>query len=110
MTGVLTYGDCRFLQFLEGQKLQVEQIFSMIKKDTRHHCINVVRRGFIPERQFSDWHMKYAGVNDINYTHGLVRNQISNTQTDEPRVTEQAVVTISMLMAFKFSCSEQLHI
>lgn len=79
-------------------------------KDTRHHSIDILRQDFIQERQFLNWHMKYADVNEIHETTGSVCNEIYNTQTDALRVTEKAVESISMLMAFKNSCSETLYI
>ncbi len=109
LTGALTYCDCKFMQFLEGQKSHVEQIFAAIKKDTRHHSIDVLRQDFIPERQFTDWHMKYTDVNEIHEKHGPVYHKIFDTQADTLSVSLKAEESISILMAFKNSCSEQFY-
>lgn len=110
LTGVLTYCDGKFMQFLEGQISDVEQIFAAIKKDPRHHSIDVLRLDFIPERQFTDWHMKYTDVSEIHEKHGPVYYKIFNTQVDTLSVSLKAEESIAMLVAFKNSCSEQFHI
>ena len=107
LTGLLTYCDCKFMQFLEGKKSNVEKIFAAIKKDTRHHSIDVLRQDFIPERQFADWHMKYSDVNEIHKKHGPVCHKIFETQADSLSISLKAEESISILIAFKNSCSEQ---
>jgi len=75
ITGILVFGKGRFMQFLEGSEINVIRIFSKIKKDHRHHNIDVIRRGSIPRRQFSDWHMRLTYPNEINIRSGVIYNK-----------------------------------
>ncbi len=109
VTGVLTYCDCKFMQFLEGQKSNVDNIFSIIRKDRRHHSIDVLRQDFINERQFIDWHMKYTNVDDIHDDHGFLCHKIFDIQSHRLGVYEHALESITILMAFKNSCSEKIY-
>lgn len=104
LTGVLTYCDCKFMQFLEGSESHLDYIFSKIKKDSRHHSIDVLRYELIPERQFSNWNMKYADINNIHETHGEVCNKIYDVESKSTKVLDKAEETIKLLTAFKVSC------
>ena len=104
VTGLLTYCDCKFMQFLEGQKSQIEQIFSAIKRDQRHHSIDILRQGEIPKRQFSGWSMKYAPVDIIHGYKGDIHQKLFDEQNNIIFATE----SIGLLVAFKNSCSNQV--
>lgn len=109
VTGLLTYCDCKFIQFLEGQKSSVDEVFSVIKNDSRHHSIDILRQSYIEERQFSGWHMKYTNVDDIHIEHGAICHKIFDTQTDAISAFDNAQESMAILMAFKNSCSEQYY-
>ncbi|WP_171402482.1 BLUF domain-containing protein [Acinetobacter soli] len=64
ITGVLYYGNGYFLQYLEGEKNQVETLFhSMILKDQRHKNCEVIFLESSEERLFGRWSMKFAPIN-----------------------------------------------
>ena len=104
LTGVITYCDCKFMQFLEGSEPHIDNIFSKIKKDSRHHSIDVLRYELISERQFSNWHMKYADIHHIHETHGVVCNKIYDVESKALEVLDKAEESIKLLTAFKMSC------
>lgn len=62
ITGVLLYSNKRFIQYLEGSKEDVRELYELIKKDTRHS--GVMERVFTPitERIFPSWNMGYKDV------------------------------------------------
>lgn len=60
ITGLLCYGNCHFVQVLEGEVTQVEELFGRIARDRRHHQVHVLSRGTGPARQFADWRMAFA--------------------------------------------------
>ncbi len=62
MTGVLLHSDKRFIQYIEGDKAQVESLFEHIKTDDRHASVN--QRAFDPidERLFPSWEMGYKDL------------------------------------------------
>lgn len=107
ITSVLTYCESKFMQFLEGEQSNVEEIFSVIKCDSRHHSIDVLRQGMIPKRQFSGWKMKYADIHDIDDSQGYIYNKLFDLKNGENNIFEQAIETLKLLVAFKNSCPSQ---
>ncbi len=64
ITGVLYYGNGYFLQYLEGEKHQVESLFHhMILKDQRHHNCEIIFSKPSENRSFERWSMKFAPIN-----------------------------------------------
>jgi hypothetical protein len=58
ITGILFYSRGRFLQLLEGEQIEVLQLFQKISQDLRHRdvCILDVK---LPRRMFPDWSMAF---------------------------------------------------
>lgn len=64
VTGILLHSDNRFIQYIEGEKEQVLDLYELIKKDDRHTSVN--QRDFAPitERVFPSWEMGYKDMNN----------------------------------------------
>lgn len=62
VTGMLLFAKGSFFQVLEGGQESVEEIFSAIKKDTRHMAVTVIIKEPIARRTFGDWTMGYADL------------------------------------------------
>ncbi len=62
ITGFLVYKNGMYLQVLEGEKSQVEELFGKIKKDSRTNAIVRLREEKISERQFACWHMGFKNL------------------------------------------------
>lgn len=62
LTGVLLHSEKRFLQYLEGDKDELQRLYELIQKDDRHGGVN--KRDFteIEERMFPSWSMSYRDV------------------------------------------------
>ena len=103
VTGVLLYCNGKFMQFLEGPELQVRRIFSAIKSDTRHCKINVLKEGFIPQRQFSEWNMRYTPLGDVQNHQGVIFNKLFDLATCTKKTLAYASESMSFLLAFKTS-------
>ena len=108
VTGLLTYCDSKFMQFLEGEQADVEEIFAKIVEDRRHHSIDVMRQGIIPKRQFKDWQMKYADIHDIKENEGYIYDKLFNIGNGAHNVLEHAQESLKLLLAFKNSCPSQI--
>ena len=104
VTGILVFGNERFMQFLEGSEINVIRIFSKIKKDPRHHKIDVIRRGSIPRRQFSDWNMRLTYPNEINIRSGVIYNKLFDAKIKTETVIDYAIESRALLLAFKKMC------
>lgn len=64
ITGVLYYGNGYFLQYLEGEKEQIETLFNKsILRDSRHHNCEIIFRQTSKGRSFECWSMKFAPIN-----------------------------------------------
>jgi hypothetical protein len=62
ITGMLLYSRGTFMQVLEGEETAVDQTFSRIAKDSRHHSINVLSKSTASAREFGTWSMGFRGI------------------------------------------------
>jgi hypothetical protein len=62
ITGALLYNSGYFAQVLEGPLESVEQTFERIQRDMRHDEVAVLESVFVPERDFPEWSMAFAGA------------------------------------------------
>lgn len=66
ITGCLVYYQNRFVQILEGDKKRVLRVYGKIKLDTRHHSLQLLWEGDVPERYFPNWNMAYYYRSDTS--------------------------------------------
>lgn len=59
ITGCLLYYQGEFLQYLEGDKIKVFDLYDKIKVDTRHSQVELLSNGEIFDRVFENWEMAY---------------------------------------------------
>ncbi len=59
ISGCLVFKDGYFLQFLEGVRHEVEDIFFTIQDDNRHDNIELLYQGESAEQIFTEWKMAY---------------------------------------------------
>ena len=59
VTGMLLYSHRRFLQHIEGDDDDVEEVFARIAADPRHSDIRVHTRHPVEARLFPDWSMGF---------------------------------------------------
>jgi hypothetical protein len=62
VTGMLLYLDPFFMQVLEGEEAMVNELFNLIKHDSRHHKISLIYKKPIEERYFSNWTMGFSKI------------------------------------------------
>ena len=65
ITGVLTFVSGCFFQAIEGPTSSLDSLLASLKRDPRHHSMQIVRRWSVSERQFPDWHMHRLSVDDV---------------------------------------------
>jgi hypothetical protein len=78
ITGFLAYVEgvsegetnCQFIQVIEGEKKDMEEVLTIIEEDPRHKNIFVIKEGYINERKFDSWNMGFERLN-INSTPAL---------------------------------------
>ncbi|WP_427454082.1 BLUF domain-containing protein [Litorimonas sp. WD9-15] len=59
ITGLLLFDGDRYIQILEGVPQNLDLLFSKISSDSRHHSLELLHRGPVASRAFSDWRMAY---------------------------------------------------
>jgi hypothetical protein len=59
ITGLLLYGNQRFMQILEGEEEEVRALYELIKRDPNHHCIIAYADKPIAQRTFAQWAMAF---------------------------------------------------
>lgn len=62
VTGMLLYLDPFFMQVLEGEEAMLNELFNLIKHDSRHHKISLIYKKPIEERYFSNWTMGFSKI------------------------------------------------
>lgn len=67
ITGVLLYSDKKFLQVLEGERKQVNELYDFIKTDSRHRNAVLISLSPIMERTFPSWQMGAKKLDDKTY-------------------------------------------
>lgn len=65
-TGMLAFNSKIFLQALEGDRNQVNELYGRLMRDPRHHSLAVLKAGNIEERMWSQWSMGFAAPNADN--------------------------------------------
>ncbi|WP_200460741.1 BLUF domain-containing protein [Acinetobacter sp. S40] len=64
ITGVLYYGHGYFLQYIEGKKTNIDQLFyNTIVKDQRHTHCEILYYAELEKPMFEKWSMKFAPLN-----------------------------------------------
>lgn len=77
ITGMLLYRDGFFMQALEGELDDIEELFETITNDLRHRDVLLVYKKPILHRSFPDWTMGFNKIADKDieviegYTHFL---------------------------------------
>lgn len=66
ITGMLLYQDGMFIQSLEGEEQQVNEIYAKICTDDRHRSIIKVFENYIIDRTFGNWTMGFNRLEDAD--------------------------------------------
>lgn len=67
ISGMLLFDGGSFFQVLEGERTRITTLFEEIKTDPRHHSVVSILERPIRDRQFPDWSMGFAELNDDLY-------------------------------------------
>jgi len=106
ITGVLVFVDGVFLQVLEGEKDDVDDLMESIRRDTRHCNIKVFHEEEIAVRAFPTWRMAYLSprTEDVSAWAGLegaasVESVLATLRSDPNRVPRVLVRLVEALAA-----------
>jgi hypothetical protein len=62
VTGILLYGNERFVQVLEGEESIVKEVYAHIRRDARHTNILTFANKPVAQRAFTEWAMAFQSV------------------------------------------------
>ena len=98
ITGLLLYNDGNFMQVIEGEKNNVEQLLKNLENDIRHTGMIVMLKEEIIRRNFSKWSMGFRDISreNIEGFSSFLKYQASE---DEDKILPGKAKTI--LMSFK---------
>lgn len=64
ITGCLLYHDNVFLQLLEGENENIDNLYESIQKDKRHSTVTLIMKENVKERMFPGWSMAFHEFNN----------------------------------------------
>lgn len=78
ITGCLVYYDHKFVQILEGEKKDVQELYGKIKYVKRHQSVKTLWEGKVSKRYFSDWNMAFYHPSIMNNTNKEEKGFLNN--------------------------------
>lgn len=64
VTGYLYFCKGKFIQYIEGEDLEVSQLMDSIREDSRHKVLNELSDSELQERRFPSWNMRFLTAQD----------------------------------------------
>ena len=102
ITGMLLYGNGKFMQVLEGEADLVDALVRKIKADSRHTKINVLVRTPVQQRDFHAWSMGFRRV-DRDCAGNLAHfSAFFDEDFERDRVSDHPNLALSVLKSFAF--------
>ena len=94
ITGCLLYYNGVFIQYLEGNHVDVITLFDRIKEDSRHRKVELISHNHSDSREFESWNMAFEnfyGDNDqLQFLKFLMRSYIEDPDSAvEPNPTSK---------------------
>lgn len=87
------------IQWFEGTREAVNQLWLNIQRDTRHHCIvQLIHRQDASKRLFEHWSLQTASRNEMIAIIGQARQQAEKLQGDDSNPWRHAISTLSILL------------
>ena len=89
LTGMLLYRNGTYLQYLEGQRADVDGLLRRLREDPRHKAMRILREGAVRERLFPDWSMGYKNLAGLRSSRvpgysECLQGQYENERTEGP--------------------------
>ena len=100
ITGCLLYNNKHFVQILEGDFNMINDLYSSIKKDNRHHSVVTLHMKEIKERSYPNWTMAFksleaADMKNISNVLGIKEFEELNSVNEESPLSKQLFWTVT---------------
>lgn len=102
ITGLLGFGDGRFLQALEGPRVRVNDLYRNILRDTRHSRVELLELVEIEHRVFPKWRMRIVQWDDSSPVgraiSGIMEGAVGSARFDPYELSAGTALRILMEM------------
>jgi hypothetical protein len=103
ITGLMLYKDQRFMQILEGNETDVENLYAKIAQDSRHHELVVLLRKQTDKPLFKDWSMGFIDLDNDEAARIPGYSDFLNTPLNSKNFISDPSLTMQFLYIFKFA-------
>lgn len=107
ITGVLCYGNQRFMQCIEGSRAVINALYNKLVRDSRHGELILLDYKTMDTRMFSDWSMGFIHAEDMELRQ-LIR-QTTFMDQFQPELLEASQAN-RLLANFKSFLSPQIFV
>ena len=99
ITGVLVEYKSDFLQYLEGDPVEIYKLFNKIKLDERHYEVNLLQYSPLETPLFSGWAMVYRDLDSLDSVDRNKYNQCIETieEINDKRFVWKGIKAIEIL-------------
>ncbi|MDX6746890.1 BLUF domain-containing protein [Polaribacter sp. PL03] len=106
ISGVLIHKNGYFLQIIEGDSKDVDDLLTRLHKDTRHTDFKIINDSFVPDRMFSKWAMGCADFDDPT----LAMIPGIRTDLNDPVVVDNLINSLSEVATLLHNNLTEYHI
>ncbi len=99
ISGILLYLQGKYIQVLEGNKVEVNALYSRIEKDPRHKRVTKVIEGNSPQRIFKGWSMGFKKLTHEEFS-SLSGFQDIDSFFSKQKLTEHSSLVLVFLKLF----------
>ncbi len=101
VTGMLLYADGNFIQVLEGEQVDVEEIYASIERDPRNTGHLVLLSQEVQGRSFADWSMGFQNLTPNQYRKIEGYSGFLEKNLDLPKGKNLIPPAVKLLFSFK---------
>lgn len=104
VTGLLVLSGDQFLQVLEGESKDINELYAKILQDSRHHSVRLISFESVPERFFENWAMRLVDLYDLPMQPRRFLMQKYSSIEDSICIPEPLNLVYSLLLDAKTLC------
>ena len=100
ITGMLLFIDGHFIQFLEGDKETISNLYKKIITDHRHYGVKTLSEGAISSRSFPNWVMGFRVLNEQDIRDMAEMNGLKEFSVEQMLNGAHAHIAIELMKSF----------
>lgn len=100
ITGMLIYKDGAFLQVLEGEEKDVDEIYQSVLNDDRNTANYLIERIKIRERNFPNWSMGFKDLTSQNIDELDGYSELMNKELTSDEIAKCKDMAVKLILNF----------